>query len=372
MLRRPDLAVFLATSGHSGVDRIMRNLVPAFAERGLRIDLLGIRNHGPYWDALPENVRPVDLGAAHVGTALPALVRYLRNDRPAVLLSDKDRVNRTGLLARALAGTGTRVAVRIGTTVSKNLERRGWWARTSQYASIRLFYRHADRILAPSRGAADDLADLAGLPRTAVTVVRSPVVGTGLAELAGQPVDHPWLQPGEPPVILGVGELCARKDFSTLLRAFARLRKDRPCRLIVGGEGRQRGKLLALARELGVAEDADFPGFLANPYAYMGRARAFALTSVCEGMPVVLVEALACGTPVVATDCPSGPREVLEDGRYGPLVPVGDAAGLADRLAETLDRPIPPETLRAAALPYTVADSARQYLDALGLLDKGI
>jgi glycosyltransferase involved in cell wall biosynthesis len=364
----PDLAVFLATSGHSGVDRIMRNLIPAFADQGLRIDLLSLRNHGPHWETIPGNGRLIDLGAAHVGTALPAMVRYLRKHRPRVLLSDKDRVNRTALLARALARTKTRVAVRIGTTVSKNLERRSHWARMSQYASIRLCYRYADRILAPSQGAAADLARIAGLPTAAVTVVKSPIINDQLYLQAEQAVEHPWLQPGEPPVILGVGELCARKDFSTLLRAFARLQRDRPCRLIIGGEGRQRDRLRQLAQDLGIADAVDFPGFLSNPYAYMKRARLFVLSSVCEGMPVVLVEAMACGTPVISTDCPSGPREVLDDGRYGPLVPVGDAETLADRMAAILDNPPSANLLRQVADSYSVANSSQQYLKALDFI----
>jgi glycosyltransferase involved in cell wall biosynthesis len=367
-MTQADLALFLATSGHSGVDRIMQNLIPAFAARGLRIDLLKVRGHGPHWDAPPEGARIVDLGAAHVNTAFPALVAYLGKQQPRVLLCDKYKVNRAALLARALARSGTRVAVRLGTTASKDLERRDAWTRRFESLSIRLLYRYADRILTPSRGAAEDLAALAGLPAAAVSVVRSPIVTGRMLDLAAQPAGHPWLEPGQPPVILGVGELCARKDFATLLRAFARIRRRCGCRLIVGGEGRQRDRLLSLARELDIAGDVDLPGFLPNPYAYMARARAFALTSDCEGMPVVLVEAMALGTPVVSTDCPSGPREVLADGRYGPLVGVGDSAALADRLEELLNRPADAALLREASRPYTLADSARQYLEALDLL----
>lgn len=362
-----DLAIFLATSGHSGVDRVMRNLVPAFAAHGLRIDLLRVRGHGPHWEDLPENVRLIDLGSRHVYGSLPALLGYLRRQRPRVLLSDKDRVNRTALLARMLAGVDTRVAVRIGTTVSKNLERRTWWARIREFASIRLFYRHAQHILSPSRGAAEDLARIAGLPVGRIAVVRSPVVNERLTRLAAEPAGHPWLEAGAPPVILGVGELCGRKDFSTLVRAFARLRRQRACRLIVAGEGRHRQRLLGLAQELGVSEDVDLPGFVVNPYAYMSRARVFALTSTCEGMPVVLIEAMALGTPVAATDCPSGPREILDGGRYGPLVAVGDAETLAARLGELLDHPTSPDLLRAAVQDYTVERSVESYLHALGL-----
>lgn len=365
----PDLAIFLATSGHSGVDRIMRNLVPAFLAQGLRVDLLKVRGHGPEWGELSEGARVIDLEARHVNTSLPALVRYLRKNRPTALLSDKNKVNRTALWARKLAGVNTRIAIREGTTVSKNLERRGLWARYSEYASIRLCYRFADAIITPSQGAADDLARIAGLPPGAVTAIPSPVVNEQMLRAAEQPVAHPWFGGKGPPVILGVGELCARKDFTTLIRAFAKLRQQRPCRLVIGGEGRRRNALIKLAQELGVAQDVDLPGFLDNPYAYMRQASVFALTSACEGSPVVLMEALAVGTPVVSTDCPSGPREILDNGRHGALVAVGDVEALAVKLREALDHPLPAESLRHAAEAYTTQRSAKGYLAALGFKD---
>jgi glycosyltransferase involved in cell wall biosynthesis len=366
MNRSTDLAIFLATSGHSGVDRIMRNLVPEFLRHGLRVDLLCVRGHGPDWSGLPAGARLIDLGTRHVNTSLPALIRYLRRERPAALLSDKNKVNRTALLARALARVDTRVAIRMGTTVSANLARRGWWARWSELASIRYLYRYADAIITPSQGAAEDLARLAGLPAGAVTAIPSPVISAAMLEAAQQPADHPWLGDAGYPLILGVGELCARKDFATLLRAFALLRQQRPCRLLIGGEGRKRDELLALAQNLGVAEDVSLPGFLDNPYAYMRQAQAFALSSVCEGAPVVLMEALALGVPIAATDCPSGPREILQGGRYGALAPVGDAQALAAGLLKALDEPPPAAALRQAATAYTVENSALGYLKALG------
>jgi glycosyltransferase involved in cell wall biosynthesis len=151
-----------------------------------------------------------------------------------------------------------------------------------------------------------------------------------------------------------------------LLRAFAKLRSARPCRLVIVGRGRQREALLSLAHHLGVAEDVDLLGFLDNPYPYMRKADLFALTSKCEGLPVVLIEALALGTPAVATDCPSGPREILRDGRYGPLVAVGDVEALAEQLMATLDHPLSRETLLQAALPYAATSSAQAYRAVLG------
>ena len=366
-MNRPDLAIFLATSGHSGVDRIMKNLVPTLASHGTRIDLLQIRNHGPYWDTLPEGVRSIPLGTRSVYTSLPGLVRYLRKSRPHVLLSDKYRVNRVAILARRLAGVPVRLGVRTGTTVSKDLERRGAFDRRFEYSFIRRFYPWADCLITPSQGAAEDLARIAGLPSERITVIPNPVVDGKLLQSAEEAVDHPWFECGDIPVILGVGELSARKDFATLVRAFARLRRARPCRLMILGKGKQREKLLTLADELGVAEDMELLGFRQNPYPYMRRAKEFVLTSVCEGMPTVLIEALALGTPVVSTDCPSGPREILQDDRYGPLVPVGDVEALAEAMAGTLDNPPPAEFLRGAVEDYTVVNSSRAYLRALEL-----
>lgn len=360
------LAVFAATSGHSGVDRVLRNLIPGFAARGLRVDLLHVRNHGPYLEPVPSNVRIVELGTSHVNTSLLPLVRYLRQERPAALLSDKDKVNRLALLARWLAGVNTRVVVRMGTTVSKNLERRTRLDRFTQYSSIRLFYRHAHNIIVPSQGAAEDLARIARLSVARVRVVPSPAVTPALEAAAKEPPRHPWLVTKDRPVILGVGELSGRKDFATLLRAFALLRAERPCRLVIYGEGSKRESLRRLAVELGVADVVDLPGFTENPYAEMAAADVFALTSVCEGAPVVLMEALGVGTPVVSTDCPSGPREILAGGRYGPLAPIGDAAAVAAGLRQMLDHPTGRALLAEAASPYTLSASTEAYLAALG------
>jgi len=169
--------------------------------------------------------------------------------------------------------------------------------------------------------------------------------------------------------VLGVGELCERKDFATLIEAFSRLRQTVPSRLIILGEGRKRKELESLVERLNLQEAVDFPGFHANPYAFMSRASLFVLSSRCEGAPVVLMEALACGVPVVSTDCPSGPGEILQRGRLGPLVPVGNVSELADAMHGTLREPPAAELLRGGAEPYRVSRSADHYLHALGWTD---
>ena len=327
------LAIFVATSGHSGVDRVIRNLVTGLERLGVSTDLLQVEGHGPHLDLTGwQHVRRVPLGSRHVNTALPALVRYLRREQPAVLLADKYRVNRLAILARRLAGTPTRLALRIGTTVSQGLQHRGRLTRAAETWTFRHLYRRVETVLTPSEGAARDLERLAGWPAGRVRTVPSPVLDEQrLAAPLPRPA-HAWFQPSQPPVILGVGELSARKDFETLLRGFALLRERRPCRLMILGRGGRREALAALAAELGVADAVDLPGFVPDPYPYMAHCAAFALTSRWEGMPVVLIEALALGTPALAADCPSGPAEILRRGEAGALVPMGDPRAVAQGL----------------------------------------
>jgi glycosyltransferase involved in cell wall biosynthesis len=364
--RAERLAVFLATSGHSGVDRLMRNLLGEFARRGLSVDLLRIRNHGPYFDPPGDRVAVVSLGAAHINSSLVPLVRYLRSARPHALLCDKDRVNRIALWARRIARVPTRVAARIGTTVSVQLATRPPWVRWWQLFSMRRFYPWADGVVFPSEGAASDFAALSGLPPERLHVIPNAVVDHELNPLSQEAPEHPWLAGEGPPLILGVGELCARKDFATLIRAFARVRARRPCRAMILGEGRERRHLEGLAQALGVAEHLALPGFVTNPYACMARADLLVLCSTREGFGNVLAEALALGVPVVSTDCPSGPREILRGGMIGPLVPVGDYETLACAIEETLEHPPAPAVLKEAAAPYNVVTSASRYLEVLG------
>ncbi len=306
----------------------------------------------PYFDEPVEDLRIVDLGVSHVNGSMVPLIRYLKRERPVGLLSDKDRVNRVALLAKRMARVPVRSVVRLGTTVSVNLSQRGWLQRRIQYWSIGHLYRWADRVVVPSHGAAEDLVHVLNLPEPLVCVLPSPIVNRKIFAMASESLDHPWFKEPAVPVILGVGELSARKDFSTLIKAFARVRDLRPCRLLILGEGRQRRHLEGLVSHLNLEGVVSLPGFVKNPFPYMQRASLLVLSSICEGLPVALVEALALGTPVVATDCPSGPREILESGRFGHLTPVGDEAGLAEAIMRTLKDPLPSSALRSAAMPY--------------------
>jgi glycosyltransferase involved in cell wall biosynthesis len=281
------------------------------------------------------------------------------------LLAAKDRAIKTAILARWLCRSRIRLVGRLGTNVSAALEGKGWLRRGLWQLGMRVFYRHADAIVCVSAGVAEDVRRITGLPAERIVVVRNPVVTPQLRELANQPADHPWLAVGQPPVILGVGRLTVQKDFATLIRAFARLRAQRDVRLIILGEGRLRAALESLASKLGVADAVDMPGFKSNPYAYMSRAAVFVLSSRWEGSPNVLTEALALGRPVVATDCPSGPNEILQGGKIAPLVPIGDVARIADAIGEIMDAPPRADSLRAAVDDYFVERSVDGYLAAM-------
>ena len=344
------------------------NLVSAFAAvPDIAVDLVLIRDESRHLRSLPANVQVVRLGVRHSALSIPAIARYLRRVRPDALLAVKDRAGRAALVARRLAAVPTRVVIRLGTTLSEAIKDQSAPLRWLRYLPIRLLYRQADAIVAVSAGVAADVAATARVPTERIRVVRNPVITPDLLRDADETVEHAWLADGQIPVVLGIGRLTKQKGFPTLIRAFAAARRQRPLHLIILGEGRDRAKLQELAEVGGVAEDVDLPGFQLNPYAWLARSKLFVLSSAWEGSPNALTEAMALGVPVVSTDCRSGPRELLDGGRYGRLVPVGDANALAEAMLETLDRPLPPETLKAAVGEYRAETSARHYLSVLGL-----
>ena len=362
------IVVFASFSGPGGVERMLVNLMQGFVERGRSVDLLLAGADSPHLERLPAEVRRVDLGTAHTLLAAFPLARYLRRNHPAALLAAKDRAGRAAVLARRLAGTGTRIVLRLGTNLSAAMAERSAPSRWLRYAPIRWTYPHIDHVVAVSDGVAEDTARIARIPRSRISVVRNPVITPDLAEQAALPCSHPWLTDRggtRVPVIVGAGRFQRQKDFPTLIRAFAGLRAQRPCRLLLLGDGRGRAALEALVQDLGIDADVDLPGFQSNLYPFLAGADLFVLSSAWEGSPNVLTEAMALGTPVVATDCPSGPREILDNGRFGPLVPVADVHVLSDAMAATLDHPLDPRTLRDAVADYNQTVSAGRYLAVL-------
>ncbi|HEX7298393.1 MAG TPA: glycosyltransferase [Solirubrobacteraceae bacterium] len=366
------MAVYLPSLDGGGAELVMLRVATALAARGRRIDLVLARARGPYLEQVPGDVRVVDLAATPpvVATKTVRFAAYLRRERPRAVLSALDVVD-TALLSRALARVRTRVVLTIHTHLSSQFDDRpDLGVAQIRRALVRLLYPRTDRLVAVSRGVAADAERLSGLPAGRIEVIPNPVVASDLAERARQPVEHPFLRPGEPPVVLGVGRLVRQKDFPTLIEAFALVRARRPARLIILGEPDPREPdvppaLEAAIERHGLAGDVSLPGFVPNPYAYMARSGVFALSSIYEGLPTVLIEALAAGTTIVATDCESGPHEILDGGRYGTLVPIKDAEALADGIRGALDTPHDPDALRARAQRYTAEAVIGDYLRVL-------
>ena len=361
-----DLAIFLATSGHSGVDRIAQQLIPQLVNWGVRIDILKIRNHGPHIDLESDYIRIINLHSKHVNTSLLRVIHYLKTTPPQVILCDKDRVNRLAIIARRIAAAKTRLFVRFGTSVSDSLNDRSRVDRIIHYLSMHYLYPKADGIIVPSAHAASNLAEFANIDPRLISVLPNPVLTGDFADKSHAAIEHPWLVQKVEPVIVAVAELSKRKGIDSLLQAIAKLNQRRACRLLVLGRGSERQSLLELAAELGIEKHVAFLGFVGNPYPYMRQADVFVLSSRYEGLPTVLIEALATGTPVIATDSPGGSREILDSGRYGKLVPVDDHNALANAIFRTLDEPQHYD-YKKAVKPYLVEDASAAYLATLGL-----
>ncbi|MCB1884200.1 MAG: glycosyltransferase [Geminicoccaceae bacterium] len=393
----PHVAILLADLNAGGVQHMARHLAAGLGARGARVTFLVCEPGGRLEEDLPQGATLRHLPSAGLAgrlaafraapslwramlhpfllsprrsrtvPRLPALAGFLRSERPDALFTATPFLNVEALLANRLAGGATRVVLSERTHFSSGKAKKRW--RLRRLAPLMgAVYPWAHAVVAVSKGVADDVARSTGLDRDRLTVLHNPVLLPGFTERAAERADHPWFAKGGPPVVLAIGRPTRQKDFDTLVRAFAMLRARRPARLVVigesatsGGGGGGAAALLTLAGRLGVAGDVALLGYKANPLPYLRRAALFALSSRYEGFGNVLVEALACGTPIVSTDCPSGPAEILEGGRYGRLVPVGDAGALAAAMALTLDAPPDPATLRERAAHFGYERSMAGY-----------
>ena len=363
--RPPHLAIFVSFSGQGGVERMLVNLLHGLLAEGVAVDLLLARARGPFVDQVPDGINRVHLKAGHTAWCVPELARYLRRTRPTALLAVKDRAIRGAIRARHLARVETRIVGRLGTNLDASLAYQPAWQAALRRAPMKRVYRHVDAIIAVSDGVAADTHSVTGLPFERIRVVRNPVITDTLRHQADGPSPHPWLDDDVMPVVVGMGRLTEQKDFDTLIRAFSELRHQTPCRLVIFGDGPRHDALVDLIQTLDLDDCVTLAGFVDNPAAALARADLFVLSSRWEGSPNVLTEAMALGTPVVATDCPSGPREILADGRYGTLVPVRDTAVLARAMHNTLKAPLAADDIRSAVSAYEVATATRGYLSVL-------
>lgn len=359
------IAIFLAYLQGGGAERSMLRLANSCAERGLNVDLVLTQKDGAYCSEISPKVQLVNLEASRVLLSLPKLISYLKQEQPTSLLCALNYVNLVALWAKLCSGVSTQVIVTVRNTLSQERKVSDQRKKHLMHWLIHQFYPWADEIVAVSRGVADDLAKTAKLPRERIKVIYNPAFTPDLLLQAKATIDHPWFSDTEQPVILAAGRLTQQKDFPTLIKAFAIAQQYCSARLMILGEGEERSQLETLIKELSLEDRVSLPGFVKNPFAYMAQAALFVLSSAWEGFGNVLVEAMAVGTPVVSTNCPSGPEEILEQGKYGQLVPVGDVEKLAQAMVKTLQNPQFSESLQCRAMEFSMENSVNQYLALL-------
>jgi glycosyltransferase involved in cell wall biosynthesis len=361
------VALFLPDLPVGGVETVMLTLASGLHARGFIVDLVVASTRGAALRHLSD-LQLVDLHARRTATALMPLARYLRRARPAALISAKDHANLVALAASRVSLTGTPVVVTVHGAPSDALASPERWTGHVVRRVIRRAYPHAASVVAVSDGVADDLRTILGTRAANLVMLPNPVITPDFLARAETPLDQPWLaRSRDIPVIVWCGRLTDEKDPHTAVAAFAALRRTRAARLIVLGDGPLRGGLEARVHELGVADDVFFAGFVREPAPFLARADAFLLSSRREGLPTALIEALAVGTPVVATDCPTGPAHILDRGRLGSLVPVADPAAMAEALAAVLDHAPEPAT-ETDLRPYNADTAVDRYVALLKTL----
>ena len=356
------VAIFLPSLDGGGAQRNILNLAVGIERRGLPVKLVLAEARGVYLKLVPETIPIVDLDSAHVARSLPRLVSFLRRERPEIVLAVMDHANIVALLAQRIARSPARVIVSTRTIMS--LARHGAVPKRDAFLPLmaRFTYPWADAIVAVSRGAAGDLSRVIGLDSDRIQVIYNPVVTSEMLERQYESIAHPWFNPGESPVICAVGRLAPEKDFATLLRAFRLVHERQPSRLMILGEGPLRDDLETLITELGIADSVSLPGYVENPYPYMANSAVFVLSSAWEGLPTVLIEAMAFGTPVVSTDCPGGAAEILGNGQYGQMVAVGDAQAVANAILSSILHPSDSDRLRSRAMDFHVDKIVDEYI----------
>ena len=390
MVQKKRIAFLLKTLEVGGIERVVLNLLGSLAKRqDIQLDLVVAQATGAYLAQVPKGVRVIDLQTRienrtrSLVKAVPAIAGYLRRENPDVLLAHLPIVNVLAAIAKAITGSPVHLILVEHTPLFNHLvqvespafsveaktpePKRPQLLTTLLPSIMRWLYPRANAVVTVSQAMAQALEAALTLQPGSVQVIYNPVVDDSLLEKSHSALEHAWFQPGQPPVLIAVGRLTAQKDYGTLIHAFAELRRQESARLLILGEGNLRPDLESLIHRLGLTAEVSLPGVVQNPYAYMSRASALVLSSVWETFGVVLVEALACGCPVISTNCDYGPAEILDGGKYGALAPVKDHKSLAKAMKETLHNPLDPDVLKRRAENFRLEQAVANYLKTMQL-----
>ncbi len=375
------IGIFIFALTWGGATRRIITLSEAFQKRGHYVKFIVVEGNGQLSGTIP-GIEVVELKPGPKRLLFPfvskkrkielcdtALANFLKEaryqDQIDILLSAANHVNLTSISAKLLSATTIPVVLRISNHLSASLQKQKSRKKEKRFKKVCRLYPHADGFIAVSKNIAKDTSEALNIPPKKINVIYNPTFTPDLLSRAKETVQHPWLRrrPNDPPVILGAGRLVPQKNFDLLIRAFHKALRYRDMRLVILGEGKERPKLEALVSALGVKARVDLPGFVENPLAYMARADIFCLSSRFEGLPGVLIEAMATGCPVVSTKSPGGANEILDNGKYGLLVPGEDEQVLSDAMLKTLDMKWNSEELKRRAATFSVDRATEEYLN---------
>jgi len=361
------LSIFIPSLMGGGAERIIVILANEISKRGIAVDLVLSKSIGPYLSDVHPSIRIVNLNSKRLLFSIVPLVKYMREEKPKVMLTALNTANVIAIIARIISRVKFRLIVSERAVTSVAIKDNPLMRAKLMPFLMRMTYQKADAIVAVSFGVADDIINKFKMPSKNIHVVYNPVVTSQLIKLSNEKFEHEWFENEEVPVILSIGRLTSQKNFTLLIKAFSLLLKSREARLIILGKGELQKELENLTIELNIRDKVSFPSFVKNPFMWMKNSSLFVLSSDYEGLPGTLIQAMACGTPVVSTDCPSGPKEILENGQWGRLVPMRDVESLSRAMAATLDEEAHPDVALRAQY-FDVNHGVDGYLKVLGLI----
>lgn len=364
------IAIVLHRLGCDGPERVMMTLASELIKRGMEVEVLTVEGDASLSPIVPDGVEIIDLNKFGAFDAGVKMTSYLRKSKPNAIIANGEKATLAAYIARKKASVRAKLVAVIHDDMKKTMEidsRDNELIAIVKKMPLNYVYPRVDRIVAVSDGAADSAADCLDMSRKKITVIKNPINSDRLKEQAAEPLRHPWFADGrknDPPTIVYSGRLTVSKDVGTLVRAFALLREKMPANLALIGEGGERGRIERLVKELGIEAHVALLGYQRNPHKYVARADLFALSSLFEGFATGIAEALTLGTPAVATDCPSGPAELLPADR---LAPIGDPGALAEAMYRVLSDPdkTPPKS------PFpSIVQTVQAYIDVLTSVER--
>ena len=393
--RENHIALFVGSLAGGGAERVMLNLAEYFISKEYRVDLVLSKYSGPLKSYLPSGIKVVELekkswvatgiylcrlppqnwwsivnlvlvNSPSVFRRIHSFVEYLKDSRPNVVLSTLDAVNIVSLMAKSIAVVKTRFYVRQAIHFSSHTtEMNKYFDKNLMPNLLKTWYPIADKVVSVSKSMEHDFVINSGLENNLVTTIYNPLNLAKIEALSSESVDLPWLNDKKCPTLVAAGRLVEQKDFPTLIKAVRNISENEDIRLIILGAGPEWANLYALIKNLSVEEHVKLLGHQNNPYKYFARADLFVLSSIWEGMPNVLLEALACRCQIVSTNCPSGPNEILQNGKFGNLVPVGNVREMQEAISAAIKSPIDKDILSARANEFALEKIGKQYLSLL-------